>query len=68
MPGFHAFLTRLPYEPAFGPEDPAAIVDRYYAPEIEFRNDGITLDSRSACSPGSPRTGGPVASTRSPGR
>ncbi|WP_433411325.1 nuclear transport factor 2 family protein [Microtetraspora malaysiensis] len=44
MPDLHAFLTRLPHELAFSSEDPAAIVDRYYAPEIEYRNDGIALD------------------------
>ncbi|GAB3165494.1 hypothetical protein GCM10027161_80710 [Microbispora hainanensis] len=44
MPGFDAFLTRLPYELAFGQEDPAAIVDRYYTPDLEYHNDGIVLD------------------------
>ncbi|MBB2746220.1 UNVERIFIED_ORG: hypothetical protein FHR35_006083 [Microbispora rosea subsp. rosea] len=44
MPGFHAFLTRLPYELAFSREDPATIVDRYYTPDLEYRNDGIVLD------------------------
>ncbi|MEU7899349.1 nuclear transport factor 2 family protein [Nonomuraea sp. NPDC049152] len=44
MPDFHAFLTRLPYELAFSQEDPATIVDRYYTPDLEYRNDGITLD------------------------
>lgn len=31
MPDFHAFLTRLPHEPAFSHEDPATIVDRYHS-------------------------------------
>ncbi len=46
MPDFHAFLTRLPHELAFGQEDPAIILDRYYTPEIEYHNDGVTLDRR----------------------
>ncbi|MEV5413474.1 nuclear transport factor 2 family protein [Thermopolyspora sp. NPDC052614] len=44
MPDFHAFLTRMPYELAFSQEDAATILDRYYSPEIEYHNDGITLD------------------------
>ncbi|MEU5865174.1 nuclear transport factor 2 family protein [Nonomuraea sp. NPDC047529] len=46
MPDFHAFLTRLPHELAFSEEDPAAIVDRYYTPDLEYRNDGVVLDRR----------------------
>jgi hypothetical protein len=44
MPDFHAFLTRLPYELGFSQDDPATIVDRYYTPDLEYRNDGITFD------------------------
>ncbi|WP_182904749.1 nuclear transport factor 2 family protein [Microbispora sp. H13382] len=46
MPDFHAFLTRLPYELAFGHEDPATIVDRYHTPDLEYRTDGNILDRR----------------------
>ncbi|KAA9379198.1 nuclear transport factor 2 family protein [Microbispora cellulosiformans] len=41
---FHAMLTRLPGELAFGEEDPGRILDRYYTPDIEHHNDGIPLD------------------------
>ncbi|MFI6816956.1 nuclear transport factor 2 family protein [Nonomuraea sp. NPDC050328] len=43
-PDFHAYLTRLPYELAFSEDDPASIIDRYYTPTFQYRNDGITLD------------------------
>ncbi|WP_432932601.1 hypothetical protein ACQPZZ_15310 [Microbispora sp. CA-135349] len=38
--GFHAFLTRPPYEPAFGREDPVTIVGRYRTHSLEYRIDG----------------------------
>lgn len=41
---FDAFLRALPVELAFSDEEPAAIVDRYYAPDLEYVNDGIQLD------------------------
>ncbi|RVX45874.1 hypothetical protein EDD27_8699 [Nonomuraea polychroma] len=41
---FHAFLTEMPQELGLGNEDAAAIIDRYYVPEIEYWNDGICLD------------------------
>ncbi|MDP4503801.1 nuclear transport factor 2 family protein [Nonomuraea turcica] len=41
---FHAFLTEMPHELGLGNEDAAAIIDRYYVPEIEYWNDGILLD------------------------
>jgi hypothetical protein len=41
---FHAFLTELPHELGLGEEDAAAVLDRYYVPEIEYWNDGIRLD------------------------
>ncbi|MFI7707307.1 nuclear transport factor 2 family protein [Nonomuraea sp. NPDC049480] len=43
---FHAFLTEMPHELGLGEEDAAAVVDRYYVPEIEYWNDGILLDRR----------------------
>ncbi|WP_327587220.1 nuclear transport factor 2 family protein [Nonomuraea sp. NBC_00507] len=43
---FHAFLTEVPHELGLGNEDAAAIIDRYYVPEIEYWNDGICLDRR----------------------
>ncbi|MEV0149005.1 MULTISPECIES: nuclear transport factor 2 family protein [unclassified Nonomuraea] len=46
MPDFHAFLTRLPHELALGHEDPAAVVDRYYTPDIVYVSDGVTMDGR----------------------
>ncbi|NUR82990.1 MAG: nuclear transport factor 2 family protein [Nonomuraea sp.] len=44
MPDFAEFLTRLPYELAFSEEPPEQIVDRYYAPGMLHRSDGLTLD------------------------
>lgn len=41
---FREFLTVLPRELAFTDEDPGAIIDRYYAPGFEHRNDGLLLD------------------------
>ncbi|MFG3441092.1 nuclear transport factor 2 family protein [Nonomuraea sp. NPDC047897] len=41
---FHDFLTRLPRELGLGTEDAAQVVDRYYTPDITYRNDGVTLD------------------------
>ncbi|TMR24155.1 nuclear transport factor 2 family protein [Nonomuraea turkmeniaca] len=41
---FHAFLTEMPHELGLGEEDAAAVLDRYYVPEIEYWNDGICLD------------------------
>ncbi|MQY21819.1 nuclear transport factor 2 family protein [Nocardia macrotermitis] len=38
------FLTHYPERMAFGDEAPGDILDRWFAPDFEFRNDGITLD------------------------
>jgi SnoaL-like domain len=39
-----AFLVSLPQQLAFGDDEPATIVDRYYTPDFEQYNDGIRLD------------------------
>lgn len=41
---FADYLTVLPGELGLGDEDPAAVLDRYYTPDIEYRNDGVLLD------------------------
>ncbi|MGN9837306.1 nuclear transport factor 2 family protein [Nonomuraea sp. H19] len=41
---FHAFLTEMPHELGLEDGDAAAVLDRYYVPEIEYWNDGIRLD------------------------
>lgn len=35
------YLTRYPHEMAFGDEEPAAVLDRYHTPDVEFVNDGL---------------------------
>ncbi|MGJ6967193.1 nuclear transport factor 2 family protein [Streptosporangium sp. G11] len=41
---FTEFLTSLPEELVFGDEDPGKVLDRYYVPDFEYRNDGILLN------------------------
>jgi hypothetical protein len=38
------FLTSLPQQLAFGEDEPATVVDRYYTSDFEQHNDGIRLD------------------------
>ena len=39
-----SYLQAYPREMAFGDEPAAAVVDRYHAPVIAFRSDGLVLD------------------------
>lgn len=39
----YEYLTVYPHEMAFGNEDPATVVDRWFSPDIDFRNDGLHL-------------------------
>jgi hypothetical protein len=38
------YLTRYPYDVAFGDEDPEVVFDRYHAPDFLMSNDGVLLD------------------------
>ena len=38
------YLVSYVEEMAFGEDDPAAVLDRYHAPELEWRNDGRLLE------------------------
>ncbi|MFE3261817.1 nuclear transport factor 2 family protein [Nocardia sp. NPDC059091] len=38
------FLVSYPQEMAFGDGDPGAILDRYFVPDFEYRNDGFRMD------------------------
>ena len=39
-----AYLTDYPRQMGLGTDDPAAVLDRYHAPAIEWWNDGLRLD------------------------
>ncbi|WP_196054552.1 nuclear transport factor 2 family protein [Nocardia aurantiaca] len=40
----HEYLTTYPHEMAFGADDPGVLVDRWFTPDIDYRNDGFHLD------------------------
>ncbi|MFD6355663.1 nuclear transport factor 2 family protein [Nocardia tengchongensis] len=39
----HEYLTSYPHEMAFGTADPADVIDRWFTPDLDFRNDGHRL-------------------------
>ncbi|GAB3208185.1 nuclear transport factor 2 family protein [Nocardia tengchongensis] len=39
----HEYLTTYPHEMAFGADEPAAVVDRWFTPDIDYRTDGLHL-------------------------
>lgn len=42
-----AYLVSYVEEMAFGNDDPAAVLDRYHAPDLAWRNDGRLLERES---------------------
>ncbi|BAW08907.1 conserved hypothetical protein [Nocardia seriolae] len=38
----YEYLTVYPHEMAFGADDPGVVVDRWFTPDIAFRNDGLS--------------------------
>ncbi|MFE3254401.1 nuclear transport factor 2 family protein [Nocardia sp. NPDC059229] len=46
----HEYLTTYPQEMAFGTDDPAVLVDRWFAPDIDYRNDGFRLNRHALVS------------------
>ncbi|MGW4350460.1 nuclear transport factor 2 family protein [Nocardia sp. NPDC004582] len=43
----HEFLTTYPHDVAFAADDPSTVVDRWFTPDIDFRNDGLRLNRQS---------------------
>lgn len=41
------FLTTYPHELAFGTEDPATVLDRYFHPDFVYRSDSTRFDRRA---------------------
>ncbi|MVU81514.1 nuclear transport factor 2 family protein [Nocardia sp. ET3-3] len=43
----HEYLTVYPHQMAFGDDEPGVLVDRWFTPDIDFRNDGYRFDRRA---------------------